>query len=485
MPFSLQFKRFTKPTDSIGLGVFRLVFALIMILEIISYIKYHQLLYEPGALVNLSATTEHTLLVVWLAVAFFVLFGFYTQVFSVLNLLFAAYFFSGYINYAYHVHYICITISLLMVFFPINQSLSFDFVLSKLKNKPYPQTVPRYYLYVYSLFALGFVYFDSAVWKLFSNYWMSGLSLWMGASYLPIAKYDMSMFLNIKWLMLTFCYITLVFEALFVVLMVSVRGRLLLLLYGAPMHFFIAIIFPLTLFGMMFSLFYVLLVPVSFWRKVLDKSIFNRVFNSIAQLRILKKIPAMPNVRGLKAIQISVLIILLGYQALTTAKPIVDAGRKHLPNEASQKIASFYTALKKLRLDAVTGIAPHALFLDGHFIPRDIYKIELLQDNGKILLPIVTEQGLNDAQLVNISWKLWSLYTARDDKKEAVFVKFAQYWSNKMDVSFADSRFLISRKTIAPVKEWQPDYLKSQMLLPWVPYATIDKSNISYFNLEP
>ena len=95
---------------------------------------------------------------------------------------------------------------LLLLFMPIDKAFAVDGLRSKLQNpfKHYSQYSPNrvsllaYYLPV--TICLGFLYFDSAIHKLFAAHWRNGLGSWLPATQpYYISALDMSPLLNIEW----------------------------------------------------------------------------------------------------------------------------------------------------------------------------------------------------------------------------------------------------------------------------------------------
>jgi hypothetical protein len=98
----------------------------------------------------------------------------------------------------------------------------------------YPQvtvSVLAYYLPI--LICLGFLYFDSAIHKLFAEHWRNGLGSWLPSTQpYYVSALDMSWLLNHEWAEKTIGYTILVFQFTFLFFFAHRSLRIVYLFVG-------------------------------------------------------------------------------------------------------------------------------------------------------------------------------------------------------------------------------------------------------------
>jgi hypothetical protein len=463
-----------KQTDAFSLSVFRIAFSILLFIEVCSYIYYYAIINQEIPFVSDFNYAEYGALYGWLFVVAALGLGLYTNYVAIINYCFAVYFFGTDLGHNYHVHYIFLCASALMVFMPLNQSISIDRLLAKAKGKHTTDTVPAFVYMAYALFLLGFVYFDSSIWKLDSVYWTKGLCLWIGTSYVPIIKYDFSFLLNNETLMVMGNYASLAFETLFIFLLPWRKTRLLLVAYGVPMHLLIAIIYPLPLFGLLFSVNYIILVPSSYWRWLFGRKWLSKLLGGIKALLSKLPIPYLPNIGFSVNVKLVILFLLVVNQAIATIRPTLEKVRVHLPGYIANTSRTFYGAYYKLGIEHFTGVTHHSLFLDNHFAPRNVYALYYQNPKGDLTqVPVTDYRGLHSPETQNIGWKLWCFYTMEEDEAAEMFIKFSAFWAHHNHVNLSDATFVIKYKYIEAPQVWEKDFLQKQIDIPWKPYSTL------------
>jgi len=165
--------------------------------------------------------------------------------------------------------------NLFMIFMPIDKSFSIDSLKQKLNNpfkhySLYPEqkaSILAYYIPV--VVCLGFLYFDSAIHKMFAQHWRNGLGAWLPSS-IPyyISTLDISWLLNLEFLQKSIGYLILVFQFSFIFLFHYRKLRPLYFLVGAGLHLGITLVFNIYPFGMGMLIFYSLVAPFSWYKKV-------------------------------------------------------------------------------------------------------------------------------------------------------------------------------------------------------------------------
>jgi hypothetical protein len=213
---------------------------------------------------------------------------------------------------------------------------------------------------------VGLFYADSVLWKLGSHTWTTGLGFWRPAALPQLTRVDLGALLDNRALVLVLGYGILVFEGTFLILMWFRRLRLPLLALGMALHLGIALVFPLTVFGLLMSALMLLLLPTPELGRVGD-------------------------VRPLAAVGLA----LVAAQVVATAQvpwlgvplPLRDAARSVTAATAQ-----------------VVGVREHALFLDQHLDDLVAQKVE--GPDG--LMPFNREDGTPDDWLRDRRFAVWT-----------------------------------------------------------------------------
>ncbi|MGH8604282.1 MAG: DCC1-like thiol-disulfide oxidoreductase family protein, partial [Gammaproteobacteria bacterium] len=164
---------------------------------------------------------------------------------------------------------------LLLIFLPTERALSLDRLRLKLKHSttaehcdpPRHVSVLSYYLPL--AISLGLLYFDSAVHKLYAEFWRNGMGAWLPSS-LPyyMSGIDLTRLLNNQLLQRMIGYSILVFEFVFIFVLYFRRFRVPLLLFGIAFHLGIMVSLNIYPFGFGMLIHYALMVPFSWWRRL-------------------------------------------------------------------------------------------------------------------------------------------------------------------------------------------------------------------------
>ena len=174
-------------------------------------------------------------------------------------------------QYEYHMNWAWIGGNFLLMFLPVARRYSLDRLRLQLRYsnaraqyQP-PLTVSQLAYFVPAALLIGFVYFNSTLFKLDTAVWRHGLGLWKYATVPMWVIADQSWLLNQEWLVKFLSYLTLVFEILFIFLLPFKRWRPWLLIIGVGLHIGILIEFPIPLFALGYCAIYTLLVPAYWW----------------------------------------------------------------------------------------------------------------------------------------------------------------------------------------------------------------------------
>ena len=263
---------------STGVGIFRILYGLVTLQEILFLLYFSHFIFDPIPYLDIEFPLIPLFLYLWAIIAFFIIIGFRCQQ-SIIA------------NYALWVIFVNFTpmqrdfdggfdlfmigANLFMIFMPIDKSFSLDNLRTKLQTP-----LKHYALYPkeqisaisYSIpvvICLGFLYFDSAIHKMFAEHWLNGLGAWLPAS-MPfyISSIDMTWLLNQEILQKSIGYLILVFQFSFIFLFHIRQLRPLYFLIGAGLHIGIIITLNIYPFGIGMLIFYALIMPFSWYKKI-------------------------------------------------------------------------------------------------------------------------------------------------------------------------------------------------------------------------
>jgi predicted DCC family thiol-disulfide oxidoreductase YuxK len=160
-----------------------------------------------------------------------------------------------------------------LIFMPIDKAFSVDMLRKKWVNpfvhystyKIEQVSALAYYLPV--AICLGFLYFDSAIHKMFAEHWRNGLGGWLPSS-MPyyVSALNMSWLLNNEILQKIIGYTIFVFQFTFIFLFYVRQLRPVYFVIGVGLHLGITLTFNIYPFGMGMLIFYVLMAPFSWYR---------------------------------------------------------------------------------------------------------------------------------------------------------------------------------------------------------------------------
>ncbi|MGR8979944.1 MAG: DCC1-like thiol-disulfide oxidoreductase family protein [Gammaproteobacteria bacterium] len=275
---SVLLKLLDKKVPVTGIGIFRILYGLITLQEIIFLGYFNHLIFDPVPYLDVEFPTIPFFLGLWGIAAFCVVAG-YRYHFAMLS------------NYVFWLIFVNFTpmqrdfdggfdmfmtgAGFFLLFMPGNKIFSIDNLRVKLSNPfiHYSQyarprvTILAYYLPV--AICLGFLYFDSAIHKLFAEHWRNGLGPWLPATQpYYVSALDMSAFLNNELLQKAIGYSILAFQFTFLFFFAHRWLRIVYLLFGMGLHLGIALTLNIYPFGMGMLAVYALLVPFQCWRTI-------------------------------------------------------------------------------------------------------------------------------------------------------------------------------------------------------------------------
>ena len=266
------------------IGLFRILYGVVAFQEILFLFYFHHLIFDPIPYIDVEFPMIPLFLGLWAMVAGCVIVGYRSQQAIIANYIFWIVFvnftpmqrdFDGGFDL------FMIGVGFFLIFMPIGRALSVDNLLYKLQfkyqEKPVlPKTTSALILLFPVMICLGFLYFDSAVHKLFAPHWLNGLGGWLPSS-MPyyMSALDLSWMLNQEILQKFIGYLILVFQFTFIFLFYRRNWRPVFLFVGAGLHIGITISLNIYPFGLGMLSVYILMVPFSWWIALADKFIYH------------------------------------------------------------------------------------------------------------------------------------------------------------------------------------------------------------------
>ena len=269
---------YLKRAPTTGIGLFRILFGLVTLQEVLFLIYFNHLIFDPIPFLDVEFPMIIFFLWAWVLVAAALVVGYRCQQASIANYLFWLIFvnftpmqrdFDGGFDL------FMIGANFFLIFMPIDQAFAVDQLRKKLAApfvhyREYPParvSALAYYLPV--IVCLGFLYFDSAIHKVFAEHWRNGLGGWLPSS-IPyyMSALDMSWLLNQELLQKTIGYTIIVFQFSFLAFFYRPYLRPLYFLIGVGLHLGITLSFNIYPFGMGMLIFYALVAPFAWYRRI-------------------------------------------------------------------------------------------------------------------------------------------------------------------------------------------------------------------------
>lgn len=270
-------KLYDKKVSASGLALFRITYFTVLAFEVIHLIHYKELIFDRIPFIDPFELNFDFALYAWVFICLLLTLGLFTKTAKIINYIFTLVFFSTISNFEYHMFYAYTGINFLVLFIPIEKALSLDNLLKKLKYSntryEYSPTSKTTVLSYYSLLVVGvgIVYLDSVFHKLTSHYWTHGIGFWLPSSLPQFTLLNDQWFLNQKWLVLSMGIGTIIFEAIFCFTFFIKKLRLPIFVIGVLLHVGILLEFPIPLFAFGVMSLYLLVLPISFLRRIKDR----------------------------------------------------------------------------------------------------------------------------------------------------------------------------------------------------------------------
>lgn len=266
----------SKQAPATGIGLFRILYGLVTLQEIVFLLYFNHLIFDPIPYIDVEFPMIPFFLCLWGIIAAFIVVGYRYQFAIICN----------YIIWIVFVNFtpmqrdfdggfdlFMIGAGFFLLFMPGDRAFSMDNLRRKLSTpfthySAYPKPTVSTLAYILPVaICLGFLYFDSAIHKMFAEHWRNGLGTWLPATQpYYVSAIDMSPLLNNKLLQNILGYTILIFQFSFIFFFTQRRLRVVYLLVGLGLHLGITLSFNIYPFGLGMVSFYTLLIPFKWWR---------------------------------------------------------------------------------------------------------------------------------------------------------------------------------------------------------------------------
>ena len=458
-------------TSGIGLSLFRILYSLVLIIEVSQLIFFRKLIFNNIPFVSSSETNPIFFLCAWLLILACLAVGYKVRIAEICNYLLTLATFSSFTNFEYHLDYAIVGLNFLLLFFPRNDPFSLDQILarsSSINTRP-PQFSLGYNLIMVYL-GVGLVYFDSVFHKFASPMWMAGLGRWQPASLPFAAGLDLTPLLNQKWLMMTLGYLTLVFETVFLFLLPFRRTHAALVIIGLGLHLGIVLAFPIPCFGLGVAALYLLLVPDRWYLLALRNT---SVGKSSGSWEAANPSPAEARFPTGLALGFSFVTLTLILQFFCLFES--PTGKKIIAERFPDKAAKIHSVSRGvIRYSTpLLGIHPHGVFMDWHFSGYNhiVSVTHRTRDGIETRLPLIDERGMPTGYNFG---RFWVYYTFRANapnlNSRALALQLRDitaFWAQKNSVELLDDTFDIMVKKVDSPSGWEKGFLRNQTEKPW------------------
>ncbi|MGV3587154.1 MAG: HTTM domain-containing protein [Adhaeribacter sp.] len=477
--------------DALGLAFFRIAYSLVLLLEVKQLFTFRGLIFSE---VSTPISLITTLLLIWAAALVCLFLGYYTRLAALINYIIGVYTVWQMPDFKYHLDFVMTTVNFLLLFLPVSVSLSLDKYLEKKQQpqKPQPTQVSSLYSWLLVTLGIGLVYLDSAVNKLDSPMWLSGLGFWLPSSLPQNALTNLSWVLNQEFFVRIIGYGILAFEIFFIFLISFRTLRWPLIIVGILLHLGIGIAYPIPHFALLMLALYIPLLPDIFWQKL--RGVFRLPqLQTKAAVNVSDELKSAGGIRSKSTwLTLFMLYAVMGQIMCMLAAPIVQdfASKNQLKGilkTAQYLFKPFYFVNQKL-----LGIVSHDIFLDKHFADFDqLINISYLENNGNIRpLPLFTQTGQPGTYSTGRLWTKWAYRVtgANPDKEKlaAGIEQFISFWARQHGINLDSAVFLVQVKKIEKINNWEKDFLNRQLNQPWITVGRVvwqnQQSRIEWFS---
>jgi hypothetical protein len=451
-----------QPISTNWLGIFRIVFFSYLLVICYYRYEYKELLYGELGDFSYSQEAIKIILVIWSISLLGVIIGLFTRFNSIINFL-CVLVISDISKQSYIGSYfddIMKTVSLISIFTPIQNSYAIDKRLFSLKS----QTIKLTYI-TFIICSLGLMYTGSGISKLFSMIWLRGLGIWHPLS-LPHISWNQvpEYIVDRKWIMIATNYIIMIWELLFIPLIIWKKSRAITLLLGIVFHLLIAILFflPQSAIGMIIV--YILVLPF------IEKKDTQQIPNLAIDISIASRLK-------------TILLIYISLQVYISSKYSYYKFRQGFNYEPNHSIP---TRVNKTHLNFNSfihfslGINPRNMFTDKALYKKStLFGVTKVENNSEIWLPWISEMGEFSTDFtIKGGWskimqrQFWSKTEIDSTTENQTFspegVEIAlRFWMKKNNTNNHNNQFKIYKRTCIVPADFEYGYLVKQKTIPW------------------
>jgi hypothetical protein len=468
------------PTESaLPLAVFRILFCGLLLREIWQLFEFRELLFDAVPHRVPSRVPIGPALLIWAVAVALLLVGYKPKIAAAINYVFSV-LLIGFAadRHGFQGHWDCFVLyaAVLFLLCPSCRTLSLDAALKRRAARqrgtsPPSSGIGKIYYAILAL-GIGTMYLDSCAYKLASPMYRSGLGLWAPAS-LPYNLHNAAAgLLDYELVALASGYFAIAFELSFCVLIWSRRVRPYLVGIGIVFHLTVLYFFPLWSFSLMVVVFYLALLPSTFyeWAAVSVRRLFAsaKLAPSAASVEPAHPIAATPRLERL-AVNGWLALWLFSFAVLVLGSPLGKlSGSKAVASQLRRVAAAYRRALYPW-----TGFSQHAVFVDAHF--RDYtnqIRLVYRDANGSRELPLIATEGTCLDWNLDRFWVMWSFRTSRPSlplaQADDNLRRFALHWSHEEKANLRRGRIeILARPVAVSLDEWQPGLLRRNLAAPW------------------
>ena len=432
------------------LAGFRIAFATIILIEFLYFAYRRDFVFLEFPLRDTISDDIVTSLWIWVFAIIAMLIGFLTPLAAAINYLYITTFFAPHSLFSYHADMLYVPSSLLMIVLPASRCWSVDRRLMRylwsFDTARFP--LPRFYQNVLILWVMGFMYFDSTLYKFQSPFWRNGLGFWLPASFASFTTFSWNAALNQKLLMETAGYVTLLYEAAFIFLFWIPPARIYLLVIGLILHLGIAIVFPIPLFGLLMAVLFINFLPLD--------------------LRVLTKVDQKPGFLHFDVVLVRVLMTMTTVAVVTQAcitfdLPVFQAGMRDW-------------------LEQKAGIATHRVF--GHWqfnvMKQDVALVFYDTKGNERWIPWIKQDGHVGSEGYGRFWSFWWLNSLpQQPGQRELWARAAEAWAKRNQVRLETGKVIVKTKAVTTDPSWEANRHQKNALAPWIDYMKLTWTNQS------
>jgi hypothetical protein len=451
-----------EPVSPLPLAAFRIAFSLVLLAEFLYCVDRRHLFFLESPLTETIAPAVIVDLSVWFVALLGCLIGFLTPIAALISYLYVVKYFGCDGYFVYHADMLYVPSALLLIVLPTYRCWSVDRLLIgrlfKIDLARHP--VPRLFSNVAIYWVMGFMYFDSTLYKLQSPFWLDGLGFWLPASFPSFTTISWNFLLNQRWLVEPAGYLTLLFELAFIFVFWIKRARKYLFVVGMVLHLGIAIVLPIPLFGLLMVVYYLHFFPDPALNRAVDA--FWGLWRRLPWPNGKRSVP--PSHRLLApAGPFLRLDRLLGYLLLTVAVGVslVQAG-------VTFRLPIFSPQTHRW-MRSYAGVTGHRVFGQWQFtvMTQELALVYYDAGGAERWIPWVNRDGHVGRGAYGRFWSFWWLQSLPDVGNPAAWARVAEAWARDEGVDLEWGRVVAKVRPVINRHVWEKDRQRTMEGIPW------------------